>query len=384
MLNKLDIFLYKVWFKLWFESLDNSLRILRQTSFEENNSSFQLNPLAYIKSALWLLTAILMTPMCTLTYAIWFVVFRKLLRFDNFQKSFRPISHDIQQAISESVNHRHFEVLSANVCLLPDSLSKDNNLGHTEDRIESIGNLLNQSEPNTFCIRKFPGQENDQAIFNLKPTNDPTLRNNADGMAVKVIDDFLESTDPAFVCLQEVWSIDTALRLNELLHKKYSFIVFDAGTKTFALNKYIGFESGLLIASKYPILDASFNQFTKKSGLCTFTSKGVLVVKVLLGTRKPPVLASSTFTTERVVGFIANTHLQSYQENDDSIHWNQLHEMRRWIGDFKKTRYDPAKEKIAFDIVCGDFNVDNMSPGISYFGPIGHIFHPSLFSILII
>lgn len=292
-----------------------------------------------------------MTPLGTLTYIIWFIVFRKLLRLENLQKSFLTMTPDIRQAVKESTNNRLMEILSINVCLLPDSLSKENNLGYTEDRIDAIGNLLNQSEPNTFCVRRFASQKWDQKTPGAKPVcND---EDSSFGIAVKVIDSFLETTDPTFVCMQEVWSIDTALKLNKLLHKKYSFIVFDAGTKTIALNKYVGFESGLLIASKYPILDADFKQFTEKSGLCTYTSKGLLTVKVLLGRED----------NKAIVGFISNSHLQSYQDQDDSIHSNQLREIQMWTNEFKRRRFDNGTEVVGFDIICGDFNIDNMSPG---------------------
>lgn len=76
------------------------------------------------------------------------------------------------------------------------------------------------------------------------------------------------------------------------------------GENTFRLNKYVGFGSGLLFASKYPIVSAEFRQFSNKVGTCSFAGKGVLMVKVLLGKSE---------NGKNLVGIVSNTHLQAYQ-----------------------------------------------------------------------
>jgi hypothetical protein len=41
-----------------------------------------------------------------------------------------------------------------------------------------------------------------------------------------------------------------------------------------------------------------------------------------------------------------------------------MNEMNQWSEEFKQKNYDSKNETILFDISCGDFNLDNMSPGI--------------------
>ena len=38
-------------------------------------------------------------------------------------------------------------------------------------------------------------------------------------------------------------------------------------------------------------------------------------------------------------------------------------DMSCWLNEFRKKNYDCENEIIAFDIICGDFNMDNYSPG---------------------
>lgn len=272
--------LYNIWFKLWFESFDNSLSYLWLTTYEISHA--RAKP-SYLKAFFWFLLGAVMTPIGVAIYTIWFILFRKLLRSENFQKSFiENKTNDISAKLKNfsSVNTT-FEILSVNVCLLPDSFSRENNLCFTPDRLESIGNLINKSAPNTLCFSKFATSvdKSKQFDFNNWSVKRDEINPGTD-MKVEVIDDFVEGTDIDFVCMQEVWTIDTALKLKKFLHEKYPYIIYDAGTKNFSSNKNIGFESGLLIASRYPIVEVDFKQFTTKSGLCAYTSKGLLITKV--------------------------------------------------------------------------------------------------------
>ncbi len=278
-----DWFLYHIWFKLWLELFDNGLcYVMPTTNVKKHDATY----LKYLKAFPWLLLGIFMTPIGTMSYIIWFIVFRKLLRFENFQRSTdlscseSPGDHNLNR-----VEDKKFEILSINVCLLPETLSRENNLCFTETRLSSIGSLINRSIPNTFCFTMFPKQDFNIEFDSIKIDKAKKLSEIKgkvihENMKVNVVDDFIAETDVDFVCMQEVWSIDTANKLRKLLHLKYPFIVYDAGTKNFSENKYVGFESGLLTASKYPIVAADFHQFSNKSGLCTYTSKGLLITKV--------------------------------------------------------------------------------------------------------
>ena len=58
------------------------------------------------------------------------------------------------------------------------------------------------------------------------------------------------------------------------------------------------------------------------------------------------------------------------------VHSIQLNEIQNWLKNFKEKTFNPNTEIVLFDIVCGDFNIDNMSPvdKISYENEI----HPNL------
>jgi hypothetical protein len=120
---------------------------------------------------------------------------------------------------------------------------------------------------------------------------------------VNVVDDMTRDSDADFVCLQEVWSIETSNKIRSIIGVKYKYVIYDVGLSTFRLNRHIGFDSGLLFASKYPIMSADFKQFNTKAGTCVMTGKGLLMVKVLLGQGNG----------KTRIGFVSNTHLQAYQ-----------------------------------------------------------------------
>ena len=291
-----EFFFYILWFKLWLEPLDNFFSYLSPTSYEQKNCK-GFNIRSFTMKIFWFLVAFLMSPFGIAGYVTWFIIFRKVLRYKNYQESFKE-SNESYSLINKEIKTKSFELLSINVCLMPESLSRQNNLCKTKERLVSLGNLINKTATNTFCYSNF--NESKEEVYNFKNIPiDKKIETN-----VKIIDDFIDGTDIDFLCLQEVWTIDTAVELKEILHKKYPFIIYDAGEKNFKNNKYVGLESGLLTASKYPILAADFKQYTTKSGLCCYTSKGLLLTKVLIG--RDEYGRSS-------IGFISNSHLQSYQ-----------------------------------------------------------------------
>lgn len=279
-----EIFIYNLWFKLWLEPLDNFISYFYLTSHEEQNLNKAFSIRSFTRQLWWFLIALTMSPFGIALYIAWFIIFRKVLRNKNYKESFKE-SKESLSLVNTKTESKTFEILSINVCLLPESLSRQNNLCQTEDRLVSLGNVLNKSEPNTFCYSNFNTEKSHNDLSYLKNLQENQSKLNEKkheaNINVKIIDNYVDGTDTDFVCLQEVWTIDMAIRLKEILHEKYPFIIYDAGTKNFKSNKYIGFESGLLTASKYPIMNADFKQYTTKSGLCCYTSKGLLVTKVI-------------------------------------------------------------------------------------------------------
>ena len=49
---------------------------------------------------------------------------------------------------------------------------------------------------------------------------------------------------------------------------------------------------------------------------------------------------------------------------EGEIRCEQLNMLTKWIGDFQAANREPD-EDVVFDVLCGDFNFDNCSPGVS-------------------
>lgn len=304
-IDLLDDALYNTWFKLWFQSLDNSLSCLILTSQEKQDSNYLFFLNRFFTFIFWLLLTILFTPIGLLTYSVWFILFRKLFRQQPFRLSVSPKKSSLLLSEKSSLNsythdvNKLFQVLSINVCLLPETVSRINNLSLSHRRLESIGSLLNRTK----SFNNLNSNNNSHlSNGNSNSENDNTERDKK----IKIIHDFVEKTDLDFLCMQEVWSIDTAKKLKNMLHDTFDYILYDAGVNTFKSNKFIGFDSGLLIASKYPIVDANFSSFSVRVGSCSLTSKGLLTAKVFIGKH---------INGKDAIGYISNTHLQAYPSN---------------------------------------------------------------------
>ncbi|XP_066993236.2 sphingomyelin phosphodiesterase 5 isoform X3 [Anabrus simplex] len=123
-----------------------------------------------------------------------------------------------------------------------------------------------------------------------------------------------------------------------------------AGQLTKIIFKISAEGSGLMFASKRPILEADFKAFTYRTKHAKYTAQGVLCVKVLLYYNGP----------FRHVGFVSNVHTQAFQEYDAVIP-SQLTEVNAFLHMFKE-RCIQNCDIVDFDVICGDFNADNMSP----------------------
>ena len=150
---------------------------------------------------------------------------------------------------------------------------------------------------------------------------------------MKSIIKLIDKSNPSIVCLQEVFTKELKKYINENLHKlKYNVIISNNPSNIIHVN------GGLLIASKYRILNIDSIKFKNKYGEDYFSDKGVLKIKVNI---------------EGNIIDIYNTHL-----NADPIIGN----------DGNKTRLKQYQEFFEFIdksvdniIICGDFNENNKS-----------------------
>ncbi|KAK2499681.1 hypothetical protein MC885_008658 [Smutsia gigantea] len=152
---------------------------------------------------------------------------------------------------------RCFGFLSANLCLLPDGLASFSNLQHSQRRAEAVGAALHAGlRPSRYgatgCSPPRPG--------------------GPCGMLTDTVPTGLD-----FVCLQEMFDLRSERRLVSRLAPNMGPVLYDVGT--FGLQpgphlKLLG--SGLLLASRYPLLRVSFRSFPHAGREESLASKGLL------------------------------------------------------------------------------------------------------------
>lgn len=160
--------------------------------------------------------------------------------------------------------------------------------------------------------------------------------------------------DADFVCLQEVFDKRAAARLKSLLSPFFGHVLYDIGIYAlYGCSDFKFFNSGLFLASRYPILDAKYRFYPNGRGEDALAAKGLLCVKIQVG---------STCQNEQtdIVGYLNCTHLHA-PEGDGPIRCEQMTVMMEWIKEFQQSTLKTG-EKVAFDVLCGDFNFDNCSP----------------------
>ena len=231
-------------------------------------------------------------------------------------------------------NKNRYTFVSANLLLGIESLGKFQNMPFVYSRLvkiaDSFQTISSQSEP----------------ICNKPILEDP-----------KITDEELMDTSVMpqwphvdFMCFQEVWDRFFTYKLVQSLYPEFKHFVVDVAHHSWKSNNYFG-TSGLMIASRYPIMEVKFHVCRHKryntwqQPICY----GVIIAKVDLGHKK--------------VGFIANLHNVAYQAEDDLI-GPFMTEVQSEFNLFRQ-EYFEAGQTEAFAVICGDFNFDNLSPGDS-------------------
>ncbi|KAG7242006.1 hypothetical protein INR49_024634 [Caranx melampygus] len=241
-----------------------------------------------------------------------------------------------------------FGFATANLCLLPDSLARFNNLGHTQHRAATIGQRIMQqlwySQPLQHhapsCSLSHvwatdrqaqPPASNDSDIAQgnvsvqksnstvvCVPCDDteesssesPSLNSNQNvnqhgrtshrrapralfSQGLRRQDDEpleVSSLFPANVdilCLQEVFDKRAAWKLTQTLKPMFGHILYDIGVYACQppciCSSFKFMNSGLFLASRFPLLEAQYHLFPNGSGEDALAAKGLLCAKVLIG-----------------------------------------------------------------------------------------------------
>lgn len=181
------------------------------------------------------------------------------------------VSFDKQDGIE---TREQFSFGTMNVLMGHEILSKLNNCSFVYERLKKIAAQIVKQEESTLCNFKSVDQiSKDEVVLSNFPKMD-------------------------FICFQEVTDRLFALALISMLRKHYSHFIFDVGDHALKTNMYL-MTSGLMIASKFPILSVKFKPFSAKKGWQRAVSFGVVICKLDLG--------------ENNVGILANLHTMAFQ-----------------------------------------------------------------------
>ncbi|XP_023253232.1 sphingomyelin phosphodiesterase 3 [Seriola lalandi dorsalis] len=162
-----------------------------------------------------------------------------------------------------------------------------------------------------------------------------------------------------FLALQEVFDHSSTTRLRRQLHRYFPYVLSDVGRYGWkgCCSRFKFLNSGLMLASRYPILDARYECYPNGRGEDALAAKGTLFAKVHVGT---------THQEQRVVGYLTCTHLHAI-EGDASVRCEQLDLLLRWGAEFRHSSSQPPEgekvleDLVAFDVILGDLNFDNCS-----------------------
>ncbi|XP_074001779.1 sphingomyelin phosphodiesterase 5-like [Numenius arquata] len=266
---------------------------------------------------------------------------------------------------------RTFTFLTANLCLLPSGLAKFSNLGDTPRRATAIACRLAPGSPGPrghrdalVAPRHGHGHNGYGGTLCAPPPSPGSLRVEvaqpvpvvaqpvpvvAEAVPVPLAERLPADAD--FLCLQEVFDAGAAAILRRQLAGTFPHLLFGVGGLGLRGGRLKLLDSGLLLASRYPLLAARYHGFPNGAREDALAAKGLLAVQVLLGSTRG----------QRVVGYLGCTHLQA-PAGDAPIRQAQLGLALRWLQLFREEQEQDG-DVVAFDVFCGDLNFDNCSPG---------------------
>ncbi|KAM6104454.1 LOW QUALITY PROTEIN: sphingomyelin phosphodiesterase 5-like [Theristicus caerulescens] len=255
---------------------------------------------------------------------------------------------------------RTFTFVSANVCLMPSGLAKFSNLGQTSERATYIARHLAPAPPDrpgtrAGLVDPQHGEANSYGGTLYTPRQPPgSVTVEMPVEAAEPVPAVLSEHFPAdadFICLQEVFEAGAAACLRRRLGGTFPHVVSEVGARGLRGGQLKLLNSGLLLASRYPLLAARYHGFPNGAREDALAAKGLLAVQVLLGSAQG----------QRVVGYIGCTHLQA-PAADAAIRDAQLTLGLHWLQLFRDAQ-EQRGDVVAFDVLCGDLNFDNCSRG---------------------
>lgn len=347
----------------WF--LDRLIAVCKSTTLEKTQRLEQecyLRPLkVFFGSIIFFILFLATAPLAFLGLLLWAPL----------QACRRPFHYHRETPYSpEKETHRGFEMVgkaslgfaTANLCLLPDSLARFNNLGHTQHRAAAIGqrivqgvcrpririfvdspsscgtlspsnSILPTANPPTYgatdrqglppvghqsdsadgqvsipvsnshvvCVpcddTEEPSTESPSPLFNSNQNSNQRGRTGHRSAPRALLSQGLRQQDnvpwevsslfPANVdilCLEEVFDKRAAQKLTRALKPVFGHILYDVGVYACqppcCCSSFKFFNSGLFLASRFPVLEAQYHCFPNSRGEDALAAKGLLSAKV--------------------------------------------------------------------------------------------------------
>lgn len=315
----------------WLSILSLFLGCYWSTTYERKRPWKKVIPYAIYGPILGLFVAFLF-PFAVVGYLVWIVTCNVFHIPDYAIVSFPEENVKSGAGVGSK---SQFTFVSANLLLGIESVGKFQNMPFVYNRLSKIGK--------TFALIN---DKLSEPISNAPILNDTRIED--EELMDTVVSDHWPQVD--FFCFQEVWDRYFTLSLiQELRKSNFNYFCVDVARQSWHINHYFG-SSGLMLASRYPIIEASFHPHRHKCWLWQkMIPQGILVVKVDLGGQK--------------VGYLANLHNVAYQGDEDLI-CPSMDDSQKFFNDFRKNTLKPNEEE-SFAIIAGDFNFDNISPGDS-------------------
>lgn len=247
-----------------FWCLDRLIAVCKSTTQEQSQRYEQecyLHPLkVFFGSILFFLFFILTAPLAFLGMLLWAPLQACRRPFIYHREA--PSSPELEtQRGFEITGKASFTFATANLCLLPESLARFNNLGHTLGRASTIGQLIVKSQENV-------------------PSNSPSRDHCEEPW--EVLPSFPVSLD--VLCLEEVFDQRAAQKLTNTLKPVFRHILYDVGVYACQppclCSSFKFFNSGMFLASRFPVLEAQYHWFPNSSGEDALAAKGLLSTKV--------------------------------------------------------------------------------------------------------
>ena len=270
----------------WILSTSLAVSTYLPLSPDQRTRRRTLIDLALIGPAL-VISSLTLVPFAVFGFFLWIVICT-FLQSDHFS------SLDLPNKVGDAQKNYSFGTM--NVILGQEAIGKFNNCSFVYKRIPKVAAAIRaqSSQP----VLNMDGNEKiskSDTVFSQFPRMD-------------------------FICFQEVFDKVHALALIFLLRREYKHFVFDITDSSFKSN-YFCLNSGLMIASRFPVVKVRFFPFSWKNTVWQrCISYGVVICKVDLGGED--------------VGIMANLHTMAYEDKDPLID-AALTEVRQAMNQFR-------------------------------------------------